>query len=80
MNSFGDDLLDISSLLPLMDPPFSDTNKPGYVDNNNFPFKGSSSYFSNDHQQQQQQLKQQDQKMFQMPTNTSYHNPIPLLT
>ncbi|KAK9986770.1 hypothetical protein SO802_031721 [Lithocarpus litseifolius] len=81
INSFGDDLLDISSLPPLMDPPFSDTNKPGYVDNNNFPFKGSSSYFSNDHQQQQQQqqqqLKQQDQKMFQMPTNASYHNPIP---
>ena len=72
INSFGDDLLDISSLPPLMDPSFSDTNKSGYVDSNNFPFKGSSSYFSNDHQQQQQ-----DQKMFQMPTNTSYHNPIP---
>uniref|UniRef100_A0A2N9IYK1 NAC domain-containing protein n=1 Tax=Fagus sylvatica TaxID=28930 RepID=A0A2N9IYK1_FAGSY len=73
MNSFGDDLLDCSSLPPLMDTPFSDTtNKPGYI---NIGEQGNtSSYFSITNHQQQQQ----DQKMFHMPTNnyTSY-NPIP---
>jgi hypothetical protein len=57
MNSFGDDLLDYSSLPPLMDPPFSNTIRP------------SPPYFSMRDQNHHQPLKQQDHKIFQLPTN-----------
>lgn len=63
MNSFGDDLLDCSSLPPLMDPAFSNTNRPGYCDND---FEGTSSFFSM-RENHHQQLRQQDQKIFQVP-------------
>ena len=36
MNSLGDDLLDCSSLPPLMDPPFTNTDMPGYSGGDEF--------------------------------------------
>ncbi|KAF5473675.1 hypothetical protein F2P56_005648 [Juglans regia] len=64
MNSFGDDLLDCSSLPPLMDiPPFSNTERHG--DNN---FEGTPSYFSM-RENQLLQLKHLDQNIFQLPTS-----------
>lgn len=65
MNSFENDFLDSSSLPPLMETPFSNTNRPGYGENE---FKGTSSYFS-------MQQKQQDQKNYHLPTNSYTYQP-----
>ena len=79
MNSFGDDLLDCSSLPPLIDPPYSNPNKnDSCFTNGEDEFKGSSTRFSdgnhhypyfsptiNGHQLQ----KQQDQKSFLLSPN-----------
>lgn len=72
MNSFGDnDLLDCSSLPPLMDIfPSSNTKRHG----DNY-IEGTPSYFSM-RENHLLQLKQQDQKIFQLPSN----NYIPVST
>nr|WLK83179.1 NAC protein 5 [Casuarina equisetifolia] len=55
INSFGEDLLDCTSLPPLMDPSFSNAIRP-------------SSHFSM-RENQHQPLHQQDQKIFHQPPN-----------
>lgn len=70
MNSFGDDLVDCSSLPPLMDiPSFSNTERHG--DNN---VEGTPSYFSM-RENRLMQLKHLDQKIFQLPASNNY-NPV----
>ncbi|KAF5473650.1 hypothetical protein F2P56_010250 [Juglans regia] len=70
MDSFGDDLS--SSLPSLVDPPFSNNERPGCGENN---FEVIPSYFSM-RENNQQQLKQQVQKSVQLPFNNS----IPITT
>ncbi|XP_041028670.1 NAC domain-containing protein 87-like [Juglans microcarpa x Juglans regia] len=70
MDSLGDDLS--SSLPSLVDPPFSNNERPGCVENN---FEVIPSYFSM-RENNQQQLKQQVQKIVQLPFNNS----IPIAT
>lgn len=60
MDSFGDDLLDCSSLPPLMDPPFSNT------------IRSPSPYLFSMRENHNQHQHQQEQKIFHLPTNNIY--------
>ncbi|KAK4272297.1 hypothetical protein QN277_020873 [Acacia crassicarpa] len=75
INSLGDDLLDCSSLPPLMDPPFKCTNPSPQPISSSKPSDGyyapNLSIINNNNQQPQQQLMMKPQAMM-MPNNNNY--------